>query len=75
RLGVLLASGLIVGESLVGVVVAFIAGGTGKGEPLALVGDGFATTATWLGLAAFAAIALALYLYVAKQSKATAVAR
>jgi len=69
RLGVLLASGLIVGESLVGVVVAFIAGSLGKPEPLALVGESFGTTATWLGLAGFAAMVVALYLYVAGQAR------
>jgi putative OPT family oligopeptide transporter len=45
RLGVLLASGLIVGESLFNVALAAIIGATSKGEPLALVGDGFAPTA------------------------------
>lgn len=56
RRGTLLASGLIVGESLVGVALAAVIGLSGKEAPLALVGEGFATTAQWLGLAAFIAV-------------------
>jgi putative OPT family oligopeptide transporter len=52
RMGVLLASGLIVGESLFNVALAALIGSTGKGEPLALVGDGFAPIGLWLSLAA-----------------------
>jgi putative OPT family oligopeptide transporter len=59
RRGTLFASGLIVGESLVGVLLAgFIVvsvSGGGSEAPLALVGKDFADTAEWLGLAAFAA--------------------
>jgi len=58
RRGVLIASGLIVGESLVGVVLAGIIGASGSSAPLALVGDGFAGTAEGLGLGAFAIMAL-----------------
>jgi putative OPT family oligopeptide transporter len=57
RRGVLIASGLIVGESLVGVAMAAIIGGTGRAAPLALVGEGFAPVAAWAGLAVFAAVA------------------
>jgi putative OPT family oligopeptide transporter len=53
RRGVLLASGLIVGESLVGVVLAGIVGITGKTSSLAIVGDGFETTSEWLALVVF----------------------
>jgi len=86
RLGVLLASGLIVGESLVGVVLAFLAGSLMKGgplasvihvddptTPLAIVGDSFANTATLLGVVGFVAMTTALYLYVSRQAKRTAV--
>jgi hypothetical protein len=55
---VLLASGFIVGESLVGVALAAVIGATGSQAPLALVGDGFAGTAEWLGLAVFLAVSL-----------------
>ncbi|WP_211454295.1 OPT family oligopeptide transporter [Collimonas antrihumi] len=57
RRGVLLASGLIVGESLVGVLLAAIIGFTGSDSPLALVGGTFENTAQWLGLIVFAAVA------------------
>ncbi|GAC1329521.1 MAG: oligopeptide transporter, OPT family [Collimonas sp.] len=57
RRGVLLASGLIVGESLVGVLLAAIIGVTGNDSPLALVGGTFENTAQWLGLIVFAAVA------------------
>jgi putative OPT family oligopeptide transporter len=53
RRGVLLASGLIVGESLVGVVMAGVVGFTGKDAPLAVVGGGFAPTSEWLALIVF----------------------
>ena len=50
--GLLLASGLIVGESLMGLLIAALIGFSGKDAPLALVGEGFAP-AMWLGLAYF----------------------
>ncbi|AIT27056.1 OPT family oligopeptide transporter [Bordetella holmesii] len=53
RRGVLLASGLIVGESLIGVFMAAVIGATQKDAPLALVGPGFSETAEWLGLVVF----------------------
>ncbi|SDM47466.1 putative oligopeptide transporter, OPT family [Oryzisolibacter propanilivorax] len=55
--GLLLASGLIVGESLMGLLLAAVIGLSGQDAPLALVGEGF-TVAPWLGLAAFAALAV-----------------
>ncbi len=57
RRGVLVASGFIVGESLVGVAMAAVIGASGSQAPLALVGDGFEGTAAWLGLAVFAGVA------------------
>jgi putative OPT family oligopeptide transporter len=60
RMGVLLASGLVVGESLFSVGLAGIIVATGKEAPLAVVSD-FETPATWLGLAAFAALVTGLY--------------
>ncbi|MNV83335.1 hypothetical protein D3C71_1771330 [compost metagenome] len=53
--GLLLASGLIVGESLMGLLIAALIGFSGSDSPLALVGEGFAP-ATWLGLICFAAL-------------------
>ncbi|OZI74205.1 OPT family oligopeptide transporter [Bordetella genomosp. 12] len=58
RRGVLLASGLIVGESLVGVLMAAVIGAAQQDAPLALVGPGFAATAEWLGLAVFVAVVI-----------------
>jgi len=61
QLGVLMASGLIVGESLLGVILAAVVVFSGQGAPLALVGEGFAGTAQALGLLAFAGIGFGLY--------------
>ncbi len=58
RRGVLLASGFIVGESLVGVGMAAVIGGTGSQAPLAVAGDGFAGAASWIGMAVFASVAI-----------------
>jgi putative OPT family oligopeptide transporter len=58
RRGVLLASGFIVGESLVGVALAAVIGATGSQAPLALVGEAFDGPAEWLGLGVFVAVAL-----------------
>ena len=56
RKGTLFASGLIVGESLVGVVLAMLivasVGAGGSDAPLALVGADFAAVAKWIGLVA-----------------------
>ncbi len=65
RLGVLLASGLIVGESLWGVALAGLIVATGKGEPLAVVGEGFAKLGTVIGFAVFATITAGLYRWIA----------
>ncbi|GAB3377463.1 OPT family oligopeptide transporter [Lysobacter fragariae] len=62
QLGVLLASGMIVGEGLVGVVIAGIV--AFNLFPLALVGDEFADMAFWIGGAAFVAVVLGMYLWV-----------
>ncbi len=61
RLGVLLASGLIVGESLFGVLLAGIIVLSGNSSPLALVGDNFATAADVIGGIAFVALGVLLY--------------
>ncbi|OZI51173.1 OPT family oligopeptide transporter [Bordetella genomosp. 4] len=61
RRGTLLASGLIVGESLVGVLMAAIIGASGSEAPLALAGADFAPIANWLGLAVFASVAVLFY--------------
>ncbi|MBX9930371.1 MAG: oligopeptide transporter, OPT family [Methylobacterium sp.] len=53
RRGVLLASGFLVGESFVGVLLAAADLTLGRSSSLALAGEGAAFT-TWLGLAVFA---------------------
>ncbi|VVE68631.1 oligopeptide transporter, OPT family [Pandoraea anapnoica] len=60
RRGVLLASGLIVGESLVGVAMAMVVGFSGSDAPLAIVGSSFAPTSEWLALLVFAGICVAI---------------
>ncbi|MBM7062483.1 oligopeptide transporter, OPT family [Pseudomonas sp. UL073] len=61
RRGVLLASGLIVGESLMGILLAALIGASGQDAPLALVGADFAGTAQWLGLALFLLVCALFY--------------
>ncbi len=77
QLGVLLASGLIVGESIIGVVIAAIVAfadklGLRKDGPLALVGPGFADYAVWLGGGAFAIVVFVLYRWVGRMGRAGA---
>ena len=61
QLGVLLASGLIVGESLLGVMFSALVVFSGKAAPIALVGPQFKTASMWLGGTAFAAVIYLLY--------------
>jgi putative OPT family oligopeptide transporter len=70
QLGVLLASGLIVGESIIGVVISAIVVFSGKNAPLSLVGPNFATTAIIIGGLAFAATAFVLYRWVLRMTTA-----
>jgi putative OPT family oligopeptide transporter len=66
RMGVLLATGLIVGESLFGVVFAGIVAASNSDAPLALVKD-FAW-AVPLGLVIFAAMVVGLYIWTRQQA-------
>jgi putative OPT family oligopeptide transporter len=68
QLGVLLASGLIVGESLFGVFLAGLIVATGKPSPMALVGNGFRPFDSSFGLIAFAGLTTALYLWIGRLS-------
>jgi putative OPT family oligopeptide transporter len=70
RTGVLLASGFIVGDGLMGVLLAGLIVATGSGAPLALVGDGFATPALLGGAVLFAAMLAGLYRWTARQAAA-----
>jgi putative OPT family oligopeptide transporter len=64
RLGTLAATGLIVGESLFGVVNAAIIAGTGDSEALAIMPDGFASAANWVGAVVFVLLIVAVYRWV-----------
>ena len=65
--GLLLASGLIVGESLMGLLLAALIGLSGQDAPLALVGASFATPAMLLGLVYFCALGGFFYRSVLKK--------
>jgi putative OPT family oligopeptide transporter len=69
RFGVLLASGLIVGESLLGVLNAGLIVATDNATPIAIVGDDFATTAGWIGAGLFAFLIVASYAWVSRQAR------
>src|SRR5216110_3951110 len=81
QLGVLLASGLIVGEGIIAVVISLIRAFSSKSAPLALVGpDGFLvkwipilanfeTAGIIIGGIAFAAIAFVLYRWILRMAQ------
>jgi putative OPT family oligopeptide transporter len=68
QLGVLLASGMIVGESLIGVILAAVVVASGKDAPLALVGASFADASVWIGGIAFIVCVYLLYRWVNRLS-------
>ncbi|MGH8100813.1 MAG: OPT family oligopeptide transporter, partial [Chthoniobacterales bacterium] len=70
QLGVLLASGLIVGEGIIGVVISAIIVFSGKDAPLALVGSNFETAGKFIGGIAFALIAFVLYRWILRMARA-----
>ncbi len=67
RRGTLLASGLIVGESLVGVVLAALIVAADSQTPIALVGESFAPIADWLGGGVFLIVCWDIYRRVLKR--------
>ncbi len=67
RLGTLVASGLIVGESLFGVVMAGLIVGFNNDAPLSLMPDTF-EAAPWLGALAFAGLVAWLYGWMLKKT-------
>ena len=69
QLGVLLASGFIVGESLFGVLLAGVIVVANTANPLALVGDWFTPAATIIGAVAFIACVLGCYAWTARSSQ------
>jgi putative OPT family oligopeptide transporter len=74
RLGTLVASGLIVGESIWGVINAGLIVGFSKDAPIALVPENFAP-APWLGVIGFVAAVWWLYGWMLKRSAAAPVER
>lgn len=78
RLGVLIACGLIVGESLWGVFYAGVIVAAQRGwlhvtdpsNPFAVVGDNFGAIANVLAIVAFVAVPVALYRWVAGRARA-----
>jgi putative OPT family oligopeptide transporter len=64
QLGVLLSSGLIVGESLLGVVFAAFVAFSGKAYPIALVGEGFSTVSALIGGIVFVATVVVMYRWI-----------
>ncbi len=69
QLGVLVASGLIVGESLFGVLLAGVIVATGRPSPFALVGDSFARAANAIGSVAFLLALAGLYGWAGRLSR------
>jgi putative OPT family oligopeptide transporter len=69
RLGTLVASGLIVGESLWGVLNAGLIVGLSKDAPLALLPEDFAL-GPWLGLLGFVGVIVLLYGWMLRRSAA-----
>lgn len=68
RLGTLVASGLIVGESLWGVVNAGLIVGLSNDAPIGLVAEDFAL-APWLGVIGFVGIIIWLYSWMLRRSR------
>jgi putative OPT family oligopeptide transporter len=68
RMGVLLATGLIVGESIMGVVYAAIVAATRKDAPLALVAEN--PWAVPAGLATFAVVVVGFYFWTRRETAA-----
>ena len=69
RRGTLLASGLIVGESLIGVLMAGLIVAADNQAPIALVGDSFAPIAEWLAAIFFVIACADLYRRVVNSKK------
>jgi putative OPT family oligopeptide transporter len=73
QLGVLLASGLIVGEGIIGVVISAIVVFSGKDFPLSVVGPAYETAGVVIGGVAFAVIAFVLYRWIVRMGSARSV--
>jgi putative OPT family oligopeptide transporter len=69
QLGTLLASGLIVGESLLGVIFAAVVAFSGSASPIALVGPRFTDVSLWIGGMVFVATVAVLYRWIARLAR------
>ena len=69
QLGVLLASGLIVGESLLGVIFAAVVAFSGRQNPIALVGKHFEMASVAIGSAIFAVTVAVLYRWIMRLAR------
>jgi putative OPT family oligopeptide transporter len=69
QLGVLLASGLIVGESLLAVLYAGVVAFSGTNYPIAVVGKDFEVPAIWIGGVVFAASVTVLYRWIMRMGR------
>jgi putative OPT family oligopeptide transporter len=67
QLGVLLASGLIVGESVLAVIFTALVAFTNNQFPIGVVGDSFNTASEWLAGIAFAVVVYLLYRRVGRE--------
>ncbi|RVT92552.1 OPT family oligopeptide transporter [Sphingomonas crocodyli] len=74
RMGVLLASGFIVGESLFGVLLAGLIVGTDSGSPLALIGEGHEGVTMAAGTLLVVAMLAGLYRWTARAADRAAAA-
>jgi hypothetical protein len=61
RLGVLLATGLVVGDSLMGLAYAGAVGALGDPEGLAVVPANFAPVSEWIAIVALVALVVGAY--------------
>jgi len=69
QMGILMASGMIVGESIIGVIIAAIVVFSGREAPLALVGKGFGPDSVWIGGLIFVVISAAMYRWVSRLAR------
>ncbi|MDD7466026.1 MAG: oligopeptide transporter, OPT family [Actinomycetaceae bacterium] len=69
RYGILLATGLIVGDSLFGILNAALIGASGNADFLGIVPDAFANPSKLLGIAVFAVIIVVSYRWVMTKSR------
>jgi len=69
RFGVLLASGLVVGESLLGIVNSGVIVARNNPAPFALVGPSFAEPSNYIAMGLFALFLFYSYWWVSRQSK------